>query len=213
MSEPVIIPAILTDSFSELRKQIQRLDKTFKHIHIDILDDTLVPGLTFDDVEFVKTISTTAKLELHFMVNNPLEHIPYWENVTSVFRILVHVEATCDIKETINAARERNWQVGIALNPETPLEKINPYLKQVDTVQFMTVHPGGQGAPFVPEVIEKIKKFTSSPHHPVCAVDGAMSEKTIKQLRDAGVTQFVVGSYFAKSTDLGQSLQTLQKLL
>lgn len=213
MSETVILPAILTDSFSELRKQIQRLDKTFKYIHIDILDDTLVPGLTFDDVEYVKTIPTTAKLELHFMVNDPAEHIPHWENVDSVFRIIVHAEATGDIKSAISAARERSWQVGIALNPETPLGKIEPYLKQVDTVQFMTVHPGSQGAPFIPEVVGKIKTFTANKSHPLCAVDGAVSEQTITSLREAGVAIFAVGSAITLAPNTETALQTLQKLL
>lgn len=211
MVAPVIIPAILTDSFEELQNQIHRLEKVFSHIHIDILDNTLVPGMTFP-IEQVNSIATTAKLELHIMSDKPAEHIERWAKVKNVFRVIVHVEAQGNVHTAMNAARGNCWQVGIAINPKTSLGIAERFVKKADIVQFMTVHPGQQGAAFVPEVLEKIKTFTGKKNHPPCSVDGAVSEKTAAQLREAGVDVFVAGSYFTKATDLKKNLETLQTL-
>jgi ribulose-phosphate 3-epimerase len=98
------------------------------------------------------------------------------------------------------------------LNPETKLERAESYFNLIDVVQFMTVNPGQQGAPFVPEVLGKIKRFTALKKRPLCAVDGGVNKNTITELKSAGVEIFNVGSAIMKAEDVEKVIKELSNL-
>ena len=211
MSTPLIIPAILTNSFAELQKQIHRFESLAPYVQLDIMDGSFVKTTSFTEIDSLASVATDLKYELHLMVNDPLDYITRFEKISNVFRVIIHVESK-NVAEAITAARGNCWQVGLALNPETPLLAIAPYTKLVDVVQFMTVHPGIQGAPFEPSVLPKINEFTEQPVRPLCSADGAISEKTIGELRRAGVDIFNVGSALKNADNLTHTIQTLRNL-
>ena len=107
--------------------------------------------------EELKDVNSEAYFELHLMVKDPIAEIAKWKDNNSVTSAVFHIESDADQKKCVESIKQNNWKVGIALNPETPIAKIMPYVGLVDEVLFMTVHPGQQGAAFVPEVLEKIK--------------------------------------------------------
>jgi ribulose-phosphate 3-epimerase len=98
------------------------------------------------------------------------------------------------------------------LNPETKLERAESYFNLIDVVQFMTVNPGQQGAPFVPEVLGKIKRFTALKKRPLCAVDGSVNKNTVTELKSAGVEIFNVGSAIMKAEDVEKVIKELSNL-
>ncbi len=219
----VIVPALLESTTAELVAQINRVATSLPqipHLHIDIMDGHFVASKNNIDADIIGQMQSTVPLELHLMVKDPITYMRNWRAVEDVFRVLFHHEAPGDPLHLINFARKQSWDVGVVLNPNTPLEESAPYLSKIDVLQFMTVHPGAQGAPFVPEVLEKIKAFSKTPaecefsgQKVLCAADGSVNATTITQLKKAGVEIFNVGSFLTKAKDVKEAYKNLQSLI
>lgn len=209
MYQPVIAPAILATTLPDFERQLARVEGLVPYVHVDIMDGQFVPTQSFAEVEAVAHLHTKLPFELHLMVNEPLDYLERWADIGQVFRALIHVESN-GVSAAIARARELSWQTGLVLNPETALTALDPFMKLVDVLQFMSVHPGRQGAPFVPAVLEKIKHFTTKNSYPHCAVDGAVSTGTIGALRAAGVEIFAVGSALSQAPDFRAALANLK---
>ncbi len=217
----LIVPALLEETTEKLIAQIERVQKELPdvpHLHIDIMDGHFVETKNEIDPQTVAQIKTDVPLELHLMVKDPIAHMRAWRTVENVFRVLFHHEAPGDPLHLVNFARKEGWDVGVVLNPETPLREAEKYISKIDILQCMTVHPGKQGAPFVPEVLEKIKAFSNMQticafsNQPVaCAADGAVSPATIIELKKAGVEIFNVGSFLTKAEDITTAYEQLKK--
>ena len=207
-----IIPSVLTASFSDFEWQVRRMEKLFPFIQIDVMDGKFVPTTSFSEVEKVDHIETSLKFELHLMVEDPVAELRKWQSIDKVFRVLFPAEAK-DPRRTISFIRKEGWEVGMVLNPETSLTAIEEFLPRLDMVQFMTVHPGRQGSPFLPEVLDKIHTFTAFKKRPLCAVDGAVNKDTIRNLFDAGVDIVYPGSALCNAADVNQALEELQSEL
>ncbi|MBI5728939.1 MAG: hypothetical protein HY983_01675 [Candidatus Magasanikbacteria bacterium] len=207
-----IIPSVLVATFAEFERQVHRLEAFFPYIQIDVMDGKFVAATSFQDIERVNTLETTLQFEVHLMVENPVEEMRKWRTVESVFRVLFPVE-TESVERSISFAKKEGWEIGLVLNPETPLSAAEKYFPSVDVVQFMTVHPGRQGSPFIPEVKEKIKAFIALSKRPLCAVDGAVNKTTICGLKDAGVDIVYPGSAFMQAEDVGKAYQELKAAL
>lgn len=207
-----IIPSVLVATVAEFERQVHRFESLFPYIQIDIMDGRFVPNTSFQEVGQVKDIKTTLQYELHLMVEKPAEEMRRWQTVEAVFRVLFHAE-TADVERSISFARREGWEIGLALNPETPLSSVEKYFPRLNVLQFMTVHPGRQGSPFIPEVKEKIKAFTALPNRPLCAVDGAVNKDTIRGLKDVGVDIVYPGSALCEAENVGKAYQELQSLI
>lgn len=213
-----IIPTLLVPTYQELEKQLKKVEPFFDYAHLDIMDGIFVDNKSFNYNQnknlkkyFNEEFKTKSKFELHLMVKNPLEEIAKWKEVKNIFRVIFHIEADDNPMETIAKIRKNNWQTGIALNPETPLSKITPYLNLVDVVLFMTVHPGQQGALFLPEVGEKIKQTSQLNIKPVIAIDGGINAKNIALVKSWGVEIFNVGSALMKAENIQEEYNKLKQ--
>lgn len=216
-----IIPTILVANYKELLKQLKKTRHLFDYAQLDIMDGDFVTNRSFNHNEdisltdyFNKKLAAdismaNLKYELHLMVKNPLQEIALWQNIKNVFRVIFHIESADDPDEIINKIRSNCWQVGIALNPNTPLEKIGPYLDKINLVLFMTVHPGRQGATFIKEVKDKVIEFGKIPNHPIIAVDGGINKETIKEVKFWGVDIFNIGSALMLSNNIAKALKIL----
>ena len=207
----MIAPAILVNNLEDFFKQAKKMEKIFDYAQIDIMDGIFVPNISFAGIEKINDLKLKLKFELHLLVEHPLAEMEKWKNIKNVFRVIFPIECKDDIAETIKFCRDSGWQAGIALNPETPLTAAEPYYKLIDMVLFMTVHPGQQGAPFLPEVGQKIKEFTRLEKRPICAVDGGIRAENIAMVKSWGVEIFNIGSALVMADDLDQAYQNLQK--
>ena len=206
----IITPALLASTFDEFSRQLTHVAGLFDYAQIDVMDGKLVTSTSFKEIERIATFPH-QRYELHLMVEDPLAEMKKWQGIPGVFRVIFHAEAKADPLAVIALAREAGWGVGMALNPETPLSAAEPYLDGLDLVLFMTVHPGQQGAPFVPEVLDKIRQFMALPEHPLCAIDGSVNKTNIKELKDLGVDIVNVGSALTKAQNPKEAYQELQK--
>lgn len=209
----VIAPALLCNTFEEFKSQLKKVESLFNYVHIDVMDGQLVQNTSFQDIEKINNIETTLKFELHLMVEHPVEEMVRWKDIRNVFRILCHMESLDSPEECIEDARNLAWQIGLVLNPDTELKRAESYYHLIDVLQFMTVHPGRQGASFIPEVGEKIRAFTKLSQRPQCAVDGSVNKETISTLKTWGVEIFNVGSALIQAENIGQSYKELNKLI
>ncbi len=214
-----IIPAILVSTFSELKKQLKQAWPIFQYVQLDIMDGRFVKNKSFNYNEknnlekfFNEEIKTKLKFELHLMVKNPIEEIKRWKNVKNVFRVIFHIESNNEPMKIIAEIKQNGWQIGIALNPKTPITKITPYLNLVDMVLFMTVNPGKQGNPFIEKVKKKITPINQLTDKPIISIDGGVNEKNIKLIKSWGVDVANVGSALMGTEDVEKAYIKLKKL-
>lgn len=200
----MIIPGILEISFEEAKRKAELVGKYTKIIQIDIADGRLVNGKTFLDVEKIDSIDTKADIELHLMVKNPLDYLK-----TKAKKVVVHVEAQ-NIVAFINESKNKGFEVGLALNPDTPIEAIEPFLQNLSYVQFMTVVPGAQGRKFEKKVLKKIVLFKKKYPKIKVQTDGGTGKKHLEYVLRTGVDDIVIGSTIFDSEDPIKTLKKLQ---
>ncbi len=209
----VIAPTILVSTFEEFAKQVAKLKGQFDYAQIDVMDGRFVANKSFTEIEKINKLKAKIKFELHLMVEDPLKEMKKWREVKNIFRVIFHLESKAEPAECVSFARGEGWEVGIALNPDTPLSDVRPFIEKIDVLQFMTVYPGRQGAPFVPKVLDKIREFTKLKPRPPCAVDGAVNKNNIRSLAELGVEIFNVGSYLTRASDPTKAAVELKRAL
>jgi ribulose-phosphate 3-epimerase len=168
--------------------------------------------MTIDGVEELEEVESSLRFGVHLMVSKPENHIHRWLQ-TQVERIVFHIEATKKSREIIDAAKEGEKLIGIALNPKTPVSEIEPFVDSVDFVHFMTVEPGFNGGAFVDSVIDKISDFHYFYPDKEIEVDGGVTPETAPRLIAVGATLLVVGSYIWQNHDAGKAIENLKNLI
>jgi hypothetical protein len=143
MIDRIIAPAILATTFEDFKNSIQKIEHLFPYAHIDVMDGKFVPSISFQDIERINDLETEMEFELHLMVREPLREMEKWTLIKNVIRVIFHIETISDPTDCIAFVKQHWPQVGLALNPETPLSAIEPYINQVNAIQFMTVLRGG----------------------------------------------------------------------
>lgn len=208
----MIIPAILTDKFQEFSEQTAKLEGLFPYYQLDVMDGKFVSSKSFTEIEKISSVSELP-IELHLMVDDPVEEMRKWRSVDNVFRVIFHLEAPTDPLRSISFARKEGWDIGLALNPDTQLDKAATLLNKIDLLQFMTVYPGKHGAEFQEKVIEKIKEFRITNKLMKCSVDGGINRETIKKLKNIKVDYFNVGSALIYSDNIKDTKNELLELV
>ncbi|HWA64467.1 MAG TPA: hypothetical protein VG866_01230 [Candidatus Paceibacterota bacterium] len=207
-----IIPAILAKNTDELIELQKKIGTVASLVQVDIADGKFVSSATIG-LEEVQRVLGSYLLQVHLMVQNPEEIIPFWTAETNVESVIVHVEATIDTARAIGLVKSAGKSAGVAVNPGTDVSRLDSILDKVDFVQFMTVEPGAYGSPFVSESIERISVFHAAHPGIIIQADGAVSPENIAQLHAAGVRRFAVGSFLVKSENVGKAIAELQAKL
>ena len=184
------------------------------YIHIDIMDGKFVSNKTWTTSEVKKFTSySTLPLEVHLMVNNPSKYIEDYALMNTSI-IIFHYEAVKDINEMINKVKLYGLKVGIAINPETNIYVLIPYLNMIDEVLIMSVHPGKSGQSFIEESLEKISVLKNiileGNYKTIISVDGGINNETGLLCKDAGADELVSASYIHK--DIINNIKTLKNI-
>ena len=184
------------------------------YIHIDIMDGKFVSNKTWTTSEVKKFTSySTLPLEVHLMVNNPSKYIEDYALMNTSI-IIFHYEAVKDINEMINKVKLYGLKVGIAINPETNINVLIPYLNMIDEVLIMSVHPGKSGQSFIEESLEKISVLKNiileGNYKTIISVDGGINNETGLLCKDAGADELVSASYIHK--DIINNRKTLKNI-
>ena len=195
----IVSTSILSSSIkaSDITK---KLDNTVSdYIHLDIMDGKFVENKTWTYSEVKKIVSySSLPLDVHLMVKDPNKYIEDYALLNTKY-LTFHIEAVKNIDEMIEKIKNYGLKVGIAINPETNIERVFPYLNKIDKVIVMSVHPGKSGQTFIYEVLDKIKllreEIDKQNLKTDITVDGGVNNETALLCKEAGVTTLVSASY------------------
>lgn len=210
-----IAPSILAADFLNLGKDIRMLNSEADIIHLDVMDGTLVPNISFgfsviDQVAGIATITMDA----HLMVVNPQK---WFEKLhrDGVQMVSFHYEAAGEhTGEYIDMLHSLGIKAGVAINPDVPVEKLFPYIGKADYFLIMSVFAGFGGQKFIPESLERIATLKAEldrrGNNALIEVDGGVNMDNIKALKEAGAVMIVAGSTVFRSDKPGEVISALR---
>ena len=206
MKKILISPSILAGDFSQLGKDIQKLeDAGADMIHVDVMDGHFVPNITIGP-PVIKSLRkyTDLPFDVHLMISPVHKYIEDFSKAGSDI-ITIHPEATENVKDSIDLIKSLGKKVGLSLNPDTPIDKIEKYLDQIDLVLVMTVYPGFGGQKFISKVLNKIKNLKNIKDENKfqfdIEVDGGVNFENNKLAIEAGANILVSGTTIFKNND------------
>ncbi len=187
-----IVPALLTDKPGELERMIAQSGGFCDLVQVDIMDGKFVPSKSISAGDLAK-VKTGLKLEIHLMVEEPGKYLEPFKRA-GAGRIIFHYESKEDPAGLIPKIRALGMEAGIAINPETPVSKVEGYFKDIDVLLFLSVNPGFYGSKFIPEVCDKARALKGRSGRPIIAMDGGLKTENILMIKEAGVDLACVGS-------------------
>lgn len=199
-----IIPSLIATNPDQLKERFDKVKDIAELFQLDVMDGEFVANtsLEFD----IKLDEEPTRFEAHLMMLHPEEWIEQNYDKANIF--LFHFERCENIDKVLQLSGS-DKKIGIALNPETPLSALEDFLDKLDQVLIMTVYPGGYGAEFLPEMLEKVRKLRAKKPELDIEVDGGITFDTLKLAHEAGANKFVSGSYLMKAENVGERMKKM----
>ncbi len=219
MKKIQISPSILSADFSQLGKEIKKLeDAGADMIHVDVMDGHFVPNLTIGPpvIEALKK-NSSLPFDVHLMISPVHKYIESYASAGADI-ITIHPETTNNLLGSINKIREFKKKVGVSLNPETKIEVVEKLLDQIDLILIMSVNPGFGGQKFMPEVLNKVKKLDEIRKNLklnfVIEIDGGINFENSKLAIKSGVDILVSGTTIFKNNngDIKKNIDLLRSI-
>lgn len=206
----LIAPSILSFNHAELRPRVREMvDAGAQIIHLDIMDGHFVPPITFGaDTARGLTDLAGPLYEAHLMIERPEEQFERFI-AAGCKRIIFHAEATAHAHRLAGQLHDLGVEAGIAINPGTAAELVEPVIGLVDLVLVMTVNPGWGGQKFIPGALEKVREIRALRGDVNIEVDGGIDVETLPSARAAGANLFVVGSHLLEYPSLADAMREL----
>ncbi|MBI5079455.1 ribulose-phosphate 3-epimerase [Candidatus Wolfebacteria bacterium] len=215
-----IIPAINCPDFDCVKEKLEKAAEFSDWAQIDVADGKFTPHKTWNNLEDILNLKSAfarsksqegpilnLNLEIHLMTENPQDAIDDWFKAGAK-RIIVHLEVVQDL-ELFKNKNLKPCEIGLAINPETPVEKLVPYLGDIKFIQALAVNPGLSGQKFQPSVLEKIKFLKKNYPDVIIEVDGGINLETAKLCKEAGADILVSGSYVWNSENKKKTFEEL----
>ncbi len=213
-ASPVVLPSLLLCDFGNLERELEQLEQAGVHgLHLDVMDGHFVPNLSYGlpIVEAVRRL-TDLPLDVHLMIANPGEYVRQFVEAGADV-LTIHAEAVEDPRPLLEEIRAQGAGAGLAINPPTPIEKIETALSFCDLVLVMSVMPGFGGQAFDALALDKLRQLRSKlPREVLLEVDGGVNAETISACGEAGAQLLVAGSAIFRSTDYSEAVARLTQL-
>ena len=213
MKDVVIAPSILSADFAKLGEEIAQVESVTSFLHIDIMDGHYVPNLTFG-IPVVQSIRKISKMvfDVHLMITNPMDFFEPFAKAGADM-LTFHIETVDDPDVAIDAIRKLGKRVGMSIHPDTPIEKILPYVTKCDLILIMSVRPGFGGQHFMEESLSRIaavrKVIDDNGADTIISVDGGICRDTASRVVEAGANYLVAGSAVFSNDDHEKAVEEL----
>ena len=215
----IIAPSILNADNLNLGRDIKKATQAgITRFHIDIMDGHFVPNLSYGPqlVQDFKREFPLVEAEIHLMSDNLETMIPAFTQAGADL-LEFHFEASKKVEYWLDYLASNGVKTGLVLNPETDVNVLKPYLKELKQVLLMRVHPGFGGQKYIPETADKIAQLKqlmkdANVNIPI-EVDGGINDKTAPLAEKAGANVLVCGSYIFKNGDIAGQIRKLEGIL
>lgn len=213
----LIAPSLLAADFANLQTECEMInDSEADWFHLDIMDGMFVPNISFG-MPIIKAINkhTLKPLDVHLMIENPDRYIKDFKNVGANI-LTVHYEACPHLHRTLQAIKAEGMKTGVALNPHTSVDLLEPLLEEIDLVCIMSVNPGFGGQSFIEGTYRKVSKLkeliTKYNLDTKIEIDGGVTLENAKSLLEAGADVLVAGSFVFKSENPTKIIKALKEI-
>jgi ribulose-phosphate 3-epimerase len=211
---PHIFPSLLRCDFGNLEREVRELEEAgITALHLDVMDGLFVPNLTYGMplVEAFRRL-TELPLDVHLMIEQPQRYLQQFADAGADV-ITVHVEACEDVARVLGTIQQMGLGAGLALNPSTPFETLEPGLAACDMVLIMSVEAGFGGQEFNPVALKRLRMLRDrSDQDWLLQVDGGVNAETIADCVAAGAHTLVVGSAIFNQRPYREEVKRLKKL-
>ena len=213
MSYIDIAPSILAADFGYLMRDIKKVEGHAEYLHIDVMDGHYVNNISFG-IPVIQSIRkyTDMKFYTHLMITEPEKYIKAFADAGSD-NITFHVECSEDPDKLIEDIKALGCTAGISIHPDTPIEKVFPFIGKVKIILIMTVYPGFGGQGYLPSSNERIAKLRKAIDDAgadtIISVDGGITLGNVKEVYDAGARLFVAGSTVFNAEDPAKAIEDL----
>ena len=212
----IIAPSMLSSDFGRLIDEIELINKSNADwFHLDVMDGVFVPNITFGSpvLDIFKNYAKKP-LDIHLMIVNPENYIDKFSSYNPHI-ITIHVEAVNDISAVLKKIKNLNIKAGLAINPDTPIKHLEPYINEIDMVCLMGVFPGFSGQKFINKTNSRLRDLKnlieSKKSKVLIQIDGGVDLSNVKELSRLGADILVSGSCIFKSKNPSKIIDSLKK--
>ena len=213
----VLSPSILAADFKVLGQEMKKTEENgAAYIHFDVMDGMFVPSISFGMPVLASIHDATEQfMDAHLMVQEPIRYVEAFQKAGADY-VTVHLEACEDVKTTLDKIHACGMKAGLAVNPETDVKELVPYLEDVEMILIMSVHPGFGGQKFIPESLGKIREVRAMLNEKNLEtdiqVDGGIYVENVREVLDAGANVIVAGSAVFRG-DAGENTAKFMEIL
>ena len=217
MMNYVLSPSILAADFKVLGQEMKKTEENgAAYIHFDVMDGMFVPSISFGMPVLASIHDATEQfMDAHLMVQEPIRYVEAFQKAGADY-VTVHLEACEDVKTTLDKIHACGMKAGLAVNPETDVKELVPYLEDVEMILIMSVHPGFGGQKFIPESLDKIREVRAMLNEKNLEtdiqVDGGIYVENVREVLDAGANVIVAGSAVFRG-DSGENTAKFMEIL